>query len=452
MTSEKSVVLIISDLHVGGGPADPGDDHVYQGGQLRRFVEEQAATPEGAGGEIELFINGDFLEFAQAAPQVYRLGSPDFWCSEAESVQKLDFITSGHTEIFQAFRKFQEAGNRVTVAAGNHDVDFYWPRVQESFRRAAGEQVGFELGREWVERFDGRLRIAHGHMVDPANEFAHWDDPILDGPDGKRLEMCPGTLFMVKFVNWLEESYPFADNLKPVLALRHILTRESRFGLLAAGWVLTKFLVNHPRAALKTDPGGVPKVGQKIVDELDDDRFAEDVARIYRVVRQDPSATAETVRANLRTEGQVYDFFYEMMPRVSPDEWMGVFDKVAGGATLAVGGKPTTLAISKGNGVDKDFLRKTAMKESEDHGEARVLVLGHTHQPDEAQFDGGVKYYNPGSWTRYVEYDEDRPLSLEDLKRETDFPYELNYVRVERQAGGLDSRMVCFERGAGDKF
>lgn len=449
--TEKSVVLIVSDLHMGGGLADPGEDHVYQGAPFRRFVEEQTATPEGAAGEIELFINGDFLEFAQVAPQVYTLGSPDFWCSEEESLQKLGHITSGHAETFASFRKFMEAGNRITIAAGNHDVDFYWPRVQEAFRQAAGDGVEFALEQEWVERFDGALRIAHGHQVDPANEFKNWKNPILDGPDGKRLEMCPGTLFMVKFVNWLEESYPFADNLKPVVALRHILMRESKFGLLAAGWVLTKFLANHPRAALGLDTQGVPKVGQKVIDQLDvDEGFAEDMARIYRVVRKDPAATADTVRAALKNERQVYDFLYEMMPCVPPEEWTPILNQI-GGTTLAVGGKARTLAIAKGNGVDKNFLRNIAKKEFESHDAARVLVLGHTHQPDEAQFDG-LRYYNPGSWTRYVEYDADHPLALEDLKRETDFPYDLNYVRVEKQTGGVDSRLVTFEQGKGAKF
>jgi hypothetical protein len=109
-------------------------------------------------------------------------------------------------------------------------------------------------------------------------------------------------------------------------------------------------------------------------------------------------------------------------------------------------------AIAKGNGVDKHFLRTTARAQLEEHPEARVLVLGHTHQPDDATFDGGVRYYNPGSWTRYIEYDQNHPLTLKDLEREADFPYELNYVRVSRGTDGLDSRMDCFERGAGDRF
>lgn len=449
--TEKSVVLIVSDLHMGGGASDPGDDHVHQGGQLKKFIEEQAATPEGKNGEIELFINGDFLEFAQVAPHVYQLGSADFWCSQGESLLKLDQIVAGHAAAFAAFKKFQENGNRITIAAGNHDVDFYWPGVQQSFRKAAGD-VSFELGKEWYERFDGRLRIAHGHMIDPANKFNHWDDPILDGPDEKRLEMCPGTLFMVKFVNWLEERYRFADNLKPVLALRHILMRESRFGLMAAGWVLTQFLARHPRVSLGTAKLDSPKVGQKIKGQLEvDDKFAEDMARIYRVVKNDPAATAETVREALKTEKDIYDFLYEMMPVVSPEDWMPVFDNV-GGTTLAVGGKARTLAIAKGNGVDKHFLRGVARGEFDKSGAAQVVVLGHTHQPDEMQYPDGKSYFNPGSWTRYVEYDADHPLTLEDLKREEDFPYELNYIRVAKHDGSIEAKMFNFERGKGDRF
>ena len=39
-------------------------------------------------------------------------------------------------------------------------------------------------------------------------------------------------------------------------------------------------------------------------------------------------------------------------------------------------------------------------------------------------------------------------LPLEDLKDESRYPYELNYVRVAPLADGkLESAMVCFERG-----
>src|SRR5436309_14417741 len=114
---DKSVTLIISDLHVGGGEKDSGDDHVYDRNQLRKFVEEQGRTPEGQNGDIELIINGDFLEFAQVEPQVYKLGSAKYWCSQPESLLKLQAITGGHADIFKALKDFQQLRNRVTIAA-----------------------------------------------------------------------------------------------------------------------------------------------------------------------------------------------------------------------------------------------------------------------------------------------------------------------------------------------
>src|SRR5687767_6560142 len=113
---DKTVTLIISDLHVGGGDKDQGDDHVYDKQQLRRFVDEQAESSEGKKGDIELIINGDFLEFAQVESDVYQLGSAKYWCSEAESLLKLKAITSGHADIFEAFTRFQKPGNRLTIA------------------------------------------------------------------------------------------------------------------------------------------------------------------------------------------------------------------------------------------------------------------------------------------------------------------------------------------------
>ena len=250
--TDKPVSVIVSDLHVGGGAADPGDDHVYDHQQFVVLLEKMALEEAGRQGNVELIINGDFLEFGQVLPQAYAVGSVSYWCSENESLQKLEAIISGHPEIFKALEKFQEPGKSVTIAAGNHDVDLYWPGGQNRIRSVAG-QVSFEVGHETYSRYNGRLLIGHGHMYDPANRFNHWDKPILQEPSGDdRLEMCPGTLFMTKFVNWLEGLYPFADNIKPVTALGRVLWKESKLGLLSVAWVLSEFMARHPSAALGT--------------------------------------------------------------------------------------------------------------------------------------------------------------------------------------------------------
>ncbi|MBV9958800.1 MAG: hypothetical protein JO360_10280, partial [Acidobacteria bacterium] len=384
-------------------------------------------------------------------PDAYTLGSADFWCSEEESLQKLRPILAGHDDMFDEMKRFQtEHGNRVTLAAGNHDIDLWWKRVQQEIQAAAGP-VEFEMGNLWYGRHDGKLQISHGNMFDPANKFKHWENPILDGPEETaRLEMCPGTLFMVKFVNWMEKDYPFADNLKPVTALRSILWKESRFSLVAAAWVLTKFAAVYRSAAL-----GLKQVdelvGTRIVKRLrNNQQFAEDVAGLYRKVRN-PDATAQTVRDELQTEDDVLRFLLELMPCLPAEEWMKVFD-IPGAPKLGIGGDATTLSVfQSGSMNDKQVLQNEAARLFKQANAPQVVVMGHTHQPDRMETEKGV-YYNPGSWTRYIEIEKTDNLTLEDLKDESRFPYRLNYVRVERQTdGSLTSELITHDAQEGKK-
>ncbi len=445
--SEKRVTIVISDLHVGGGPADSGDDHVYQKNQLQNFIAMLGATPEGQAGEVELFINGDFLEFAQVNPDVYQLGSAKYWCSEAESMQKLEPILSGHPGIFAALQQFGHLGNQVTIAAGNHDVEFFWGDVQKRIQEVAGP-ITFAVGEEWFTRHDGRLKIGHGHQFDPANQFEHWWNPILAGPDGvARLEMCPGTLFMVKFVNWLEAKYPFSDNIKPVTALRRILWKEDRFSLVSVAWMLTRFASRHPKFALGTD-ADKSQLAKRLRQRLEfDDDFAAQITTLYQKVRV-PEATVATVRQELSTDEAIFDFLCDLMPQLPPEKWMPIIDIAGQGAALGIGGKGTTLAIlDPKTRNDKENLRAEARKELEQETGPEIVVMGHTHQPDEMKAGRGV-YFNTGSWTRYADVDLMENLTMEDLKQEDKFPYQLNYVRVERSAdNSLQSAMICFEQG-----
>jgi len=357
---DKPVTIIISDLHVGGGPNDPGDDHVYDTNQFVRFLESLRADNPEQEGHIELIINGDFLEFGQVRPEVYALASALYWCSQSESLQKLEAIVQGHTNFFEALKKFQETGNRVTLAAGNHDVDLYWPRVQNCLRDVAGPLL-FELGHATYTRYDGRLLIGHGHMYDPANRFDHWDNPILEEPSGDdRLEMCPGTLFMTKFVNWLETVYPFADNIKPVTALGRVLWKESKLGLLSVAWVLFEFSARHPIASLGTSEKP-PDIGGIIRQTFDLDlAFQEKVVALYREVYE-RNAPIATVRQAIDTDEGVWGFIRDLIGKVSPERWLPVFDRTLP-ETLAIDSDEVkTLSIlSSGIKDEKQLLRETA--------------------------------------------------------------------------------------------
>jgi len=457
MMMDKPVTLVVSDLHLGGGANDPGDDHVYQGDQFRRFIEQIEDSKEGQMGHIELFINGDFLEFAQVRPEVYTLGSAKYWCSERESMEKLDTILNGHPDIFAALKDFQGRGNQVTIAAGNHDVDLYWADVQKRIQEVAGP-VGFQTGQDNYTRYEQRLVIGHGHMFDPANRFVHWNDPLLATKEGiLRLEMCPGTLFMVKFVNWLEERYKFADNLKPITALARLLIKEERAGFAAAAWTLFAFTGSHPGNALRMDDHKLMEItplGTQMADELAvNQEFLERITELYQSFI-DASISQEKVKQQLRTDEAVTNFIKELILKVDPDQWMGVFDVLVEG-TLGNPEENTLSIIRSGMAKDKEVLCEEAELQLATSS-AEVVIFGHTHQPDEwrgvyGKSDGG--YFNPGSWTRYVDVSKMAHLKLADLQNEEDFPYQLNYIRVEQSVSGkLRAEKICFEQASGARF
>jgi UDP-2,3-diacylglucosamine pyrophosphatase LpxH len=441
---EPTVTLIVSDLHVGGGTADKGDDHIYQGGQFVRLLREQAATAEGEDGRLELFVNGDFLEFAQTDTEAFSLVSDRYWCTEGESLAKLETILTGHPGIFAALGDFMRAGNRVTIAAGNHDVDLWWPRVQARLRQATDEALRFELGQEWSERHGGQLQIAHGHMFDSANRFKHWAHPIRTIDWGvQRLEMCPGTLFMVKFVNKMEARYPFADNLLPITKLALVLMHDDRSGFAAMGWAFANFAGTSPLSVLENDPKA--DYGDRLLARVEaDPDFRPRLASALAAAGQ-AEALARLQQAEAMTKALLSSLMIDLLGRIDDDAWRALFDV---GSDPVLGNDDVTL-VAAGKALfddGKKSLRAAAQHRIDATG-ASVVVMGHTHQPDELELDGGT-YYNPGSWTRYLELKPGQRVTLADLEDESRYPYQLNFVRVAAGGdGGLDSRMECLERG-----
>ena len=418
---QKRVTLIVSDLHMGDG--EVGDDFVDDNHQFANFVYDQARTAEGRAGDIELIINGDCFEFVQVLPHVYTLSSSDYWCSESELIAKLDRILKGHPYVFEALKEFQKYHNRVTIFPGNHDVDLYWDGVQRKIRESAGN-VNIETGEVTYARYGGRLHISHGHLfesIDPANSFTNWRNPILCLPDDSepnRLEMCPGTLFVVKFVNYLEVNYPFADNIRPETALAGILAREDRWGLTAVAWVMLRFATKYPKAFLSKETQAAD-IGAQFLNAIQGDSFLrEKIASIYSDVLGQSGMTAANVKQALASEGAISTFI-EQLVQAEPrwDKWLDVLDMAKPG-TLSIGANEgNTLSILEAGNVD---VRTACLEIARSHWKAgaEVVVLGHTHLPQTIEEEGNRRYYNPGSWTRYVE--NAGSLTLEQLKDESD--------------------------------
>jgi len=446
MMNQKPLTLIVSDLHMGDGGT--GDDFVDHDNQFSNFVDAQAKTEHGKNGGIELVINGDFLEFVQVRPEVYKLNSQDYWCSETESLSKLESIIQGHPQAFRALADFQKSGNVVTIFAGNHDVDLYWEKVRDRLKEVAGN-LNIELGRDTYTRYDERLHISHGHLfptVDTVNGFAHWSNPVLRLPDDNeppRLEMCAGTLFVVRLVNPLEAKYPFADNLHPETELLRILWREDRWGLLTVGWLGGRFLQQHFGAALSTK-AVKSDIGAQILDAIRlDPFFRKKIAGLCDELLGMPGMTADEVLQRYKSAEDVEQLLAALLAADGTmAKWIDVFD-LAKPATSAIGAtRGETLNIIETGRIDVRAACATIARGKWKAG-AEIVVLGHTHIPEQLDEDGR-KYYNPGSWTRYV--DDPSSLKLDDLANELAYPYRLNYIRVEEIGGRLQSDFICIEK------
>src|SRR5579883_1889369 len=258
--------FVISDLHIGGGPADPQLEDFEQDQAFVKFVD--AIARDG----ITLIVNGDFIDFIQIPP--YTIPQPDYllWTVQA-SMQKLQSAVAAHSGCFQALKRFIAANGRLRIMIGNHDLDLAWEEVQKRFRSligAAPEQAEFIIGHDFYEG----VWIEHGHEFTPENCPV---DPVAffhDWNGDRYLERVWGTDFVLRFYNGLERSHPYADSVKPTI-------RALYYGL-KKGWVgaaelcrLALFLKARGilwRAALSAmlDDSAAPVSTAAVMADLDD--------------------------------------------------------------------------------------------------------------------------------------------------------------------------------------
>lgn len=232
--------FVISDLHLGAG--DYLDDF-DQDAAFRSFLEQIADRRHS-----ELIINGDFLDFVAVnlekttVKPFSRLG-----CTEDESLQKLERILEAHRECFAALREFVEAGHRLILVPGNHDVDLFWPRVRERLLE--------ELGMPDSDRFhfasmgyyrEGGIYAEHGNQYYADSAFENFTHPFLRDPrTGElRLERSWSNCFLEYFANgMMSERNPFINNVRPIPNMVFLgIQDESWWFKLAYGYKLARFM------------------------------------------------------------------------------------------------------------------------------------------------------------------------------------------------------------------
>jgi UDP-2,3-diacylglucosamine pyrophosphatase LpxH len=439
------VVIVLSDLHVSAGPLDDFD------AELEKHFCDFLATLGQRRTPVELVINGDFLDFVQAPRwEGADLSSTsadglDLCFTEQQSLDKLKAIHGQHPRLFDALGEFVRArqGNTLVILPGNHDPDFFWDGVWQSFKALVCDPMKAEARRikvhlDVVYRPDAfpSVWIEHGHQYDFLNSFVVngrpcWSKaspPIFEDREGKRrLLECTGTRFLIRYLNRLDKDYPYVDNVKPFgrfLSIFNASVSSPKYGpgraLNALGDLLV-YLIN----TLKRKPGDL--LG------LTDGTGPQARPMLVRLAQSLPPERAQDLQRRLAERGfpefEVPLAMY-VSKEVNAEKLLDFLVSHPDLCEALARGRGDELALGKGFTVDETKVLKGAARRRLTEKGVKAVVMGHTH---EVVRPGELPYFNTGCWTRYYRFRDDQPIRSWKLLRDPSyelFPYQLNYLEI----------------------
>lgn len=485
MTNNESSDLlgyvVVSDLHLGPGKQtltphsymheDFFSDKVFAD-FLHKLDDERPCNSSSK--KWRLIINGDFFEFMQILCLPTPLYDEEQWnlgggvtdtvpmtqdenekrdglvTSELKSAWKLGKVGEGHPEFFKALAEFVWKGNDLVLVKGNHDVEFYWPKVRKKFvellndalvqkkdtqrdpqKVIAQKDTQDEILKKWEESYffeneksiwtdkgtlkgtlqfceefyqDGPLYAEHGNQHDPANKFREFKYPVhplfpaaSDAKNNKGealIEFPFGSIFVRYFFNEVEKYFSYADNIKPTTeALREISRRHP--------WQVIKILASRIRPlvrALTFPPAWIelrkvikPIYITYVLIAIFVFIFAIffpvwDAVLSADISFEEPNAIKKTLFAAYGTVKKDWGWFFTLISFAFP--FFADF-------------------ISR---HDDKFLRKAAVQKIKVYPCAHFFVYGHTHDPDiwlmQDKDKKKIFYYNTGTWTQVFSWEE----------------------------------------------
>ncbi len=414
--------FVLSDLHLGAGYNEEGDNPLEDftaDEQLVHFLQELTRESERDGREIELIINGDFLEFLQV-PAVDNFEPATIYPQEAfldssqkASVKRLDLIVNGHRDVFAALSKFMQAHTpkrRITIIKGNHDVHLYWPLVKSRLRDvldASGPRSSMLLfAAEFISR--EKIYVEHGHQrTEMLNRYPDFHDPRL--PD-KPLQLYypPGSQLLIDVLNGVERERWFVDKVKPATALIWF----------ALPW--------------------------------DFDFAANMLVRLIRLAAEEPARAGMSpafsdllLRLENRDERRQMSQHYahdaafreQFHRQIQPYLDVTSMTNSASKTSLATEFQSDPIALGRAEQEQQRVALQHAAAEISQQEKAEIILFGHSHQPDHKRLDTGGTYINTGCWLGEYALSDAQPELLELLFRDstnrTDLPFRLPYARIE---------------------
>lgn len=235
----KKIKIVVSDLHLGQGSILPSGvsnplEEFHFDEKFREFLHYYSSG-EYEDYEVELVINGDFLNFIQMPYNGHYLTV----ITEDVSLYKLENVIKGHPKFFKALSEFAQQPNRtITYIVGNHDQGMLWPKTRDRLNEILKTNVKYK---NIVYYFDG-VHIEHGHMYESANRIdpkkfflkKNLPEPILNLPFGSH--------FFIDVVMRLKFRNPHVDKVRPFYHfIRWGLFFETILTLKALAYLLVYF-------------------------------------------------------------------------------------------------------------------------------------------------------------------------------------------------------------------
>ncbi|MBI3556666.1 MAG: metallophosphoesterase [Deltaproteobacteria bacterium] len=237
----EKIKIVISDCHLSAGlhfesEKNPHEDFFFDDEMIAFF--EYFSSGRYADAEVELIINGDYLDFLNVP---YR-GEFEEVITEQFALYKLECILAGHPRVMTALKRFAALPDKtILYNIGNHDADLFFPKVRERLIRAWDPEgrcpspkirVNYETP---VIDLDGGVQIHHGNQLEAVHMF-NYEKPIITEGLGQPVLNIPwGSFYVLKIVNRFKWERDYVDKVRPVKAM-------FLWGLLFDTWFTLKFM------------------------------------------------------------------------------------------------------------------------------------------------------------------------------------------------------------------
>ncbi len=206
------IKLVISDFHIGPGPrrADGSLNQMEDFPSDRVLIEflEYYSTGRYTDTEVELVINGDFLNIIQQEVQ----GVCPHEIDVETALAQTRAIIAGRARLFDALADFAAMpGKSIRYIVGNHDVQLLFAEVKKLIAERIGGAFGIE---DRFYHFDD-VYIEHGDLYEPVHRVeANRRFIYMDG-EPKYINIPWATFFFIRFLRRAKKRRPYIDKVKP---------------------------------------------------------------------------------------------------------------------------------------------------------------------------------------------------------------------------------------------